>query len=218
MGKNRPSTASAGNKEKQKEKERKMEERQQHRNVLAEQNTLLLSRMVDVENSEIDDNLDDDLVQDCIEILQIHPNSASSSSTSPSSTPRQPPTSINTPIQNQQQRQHLQSTPHSSQPLNTITPLQSVQRQPFQSITVSPHEMQLNSRQPKPLATPHSQDEAWPKFGGKCPWRRQLSSELQEESDGCSPCNRLKQEIQDLRRQLDVYEGQNGKDNIVNSE
>ena len=210
--------ASAANKEKQKEKERKREERQQHRNVLAEQNTLLLSRMVDVENSEVDDNFDDDLVHDCIEILQSHPNSASSPTTNSNSTPRRPPTSINTPIQNQQQRQHLQRTPHSSQPLNIITPLQSVQRQPLQSITVSPHEMPINPRQPKPHATPYSQDEARPKFGGKCPRRRQLSNEFQEESDGCSSCKRLKQEVQDLRRQLDAYEGQNGKDNVVNSE
>lgn len=173
--------------------------------------------MVDVENSEVDENFDDDLVQDCVEILQSHPSGASST-TNPNSTPRQPPTSINTPIQNQQQRQHLQSTPHSSQPVYTITPLQSVQRQPLQSITVSPHEMPLNSRQPKPLPTPHFQDEARPKFGGKCPRRRQLSNELQEESDGCSSCKRLKQEVQDLRRQLDAYEGQNGKDNVVNSE
>ena len=28
----------------------------------------------------------------------------------------------------------------------------------------------------------------------------------------------LKQEVQDLRRQLDAYEGQNGRDNVVNSE
>lgn len=71
MGKKRRN-ASAANKEKQKEKERKREERQRNRNSLAEQNTLLLSRMVvDVENSEVDENFDDDpLMSSAIIIIE----------------------------------------------------------------------------------------------------------------------------------------------------
>lgn len=40
---------SAVNRQKQKEKEKRKEERQKQRNVLAEQNSLLLSRMADME-------------------------------------------------------------------------------------------------------------------------------------------------------------------------
>ena len=67
-----------------------------------------------------------------------------------------------------------------------------------------------------PLHSTHSQlyaTQQRPSFGGKCPRRRQLELNdevLPAETNGCSSCKRLKREVMDLRRQIALYEEQNG--------
>jgi len=170
-------------------KEKRKEERQQQRKVLAEQNSLLLSRMADVEGPvEVQDentSIPDNLLEDCMEILQSRP----STNATPVSTllhPRQrgpPSTSETTPA-------------HSN-----ITP------PPFTQSLVTP--LQPRGQEPPRIL---SQDQARPQFGGKCPRRRQLNLPGEDsESPGCSSCKRLKDEVQSLRAQLSAYETQTGK-------
>ena len=133
--KSNPASPSAVNKEKQKEKEKRKEERQQQRKVLAEQNSLLLSRMADVEGPvEVQDEntrIPDNLLEDCMEILQSRP----STNATPVSTllhPRQrgpPSTSETTPA-------HSNITPPSfTQSL--VTPLQPREQEPPSRLRIS---------------------------------------------------------------------------------
>jgi len=123
-----PASQSAANREKQKEKEKRKEERQQQRNVLAEQNSLLLSRMADMEGpGEVQDEntcIPDNLLEDCMEILQS-PSSTNATpvSTSRHPSPRGPPSTSKTTLV------HSNITPPSfTQSL--VTPLQPRGQEP----------------------------------------------------------------------------------------
>ena len=61
--------------EKQREKERRKEERQKQRNILQEQNSLLLSRIINLESESFDEFEDEDedaspVIKSCMELLQ----------------------------------------------------------------------------------------------------------------------------------------------------
>ena len=82
------------------------------------------------------------------------------------------------------------STPRYQQPINNNSP-QVVQPRHLSYVTTPP--------------------TAHPQFGGKCPRRQRPTLHVEE----CSSCRALREEIQGLRQQLAVYEGNHGKYNII---
>ena len=201
--KSTPASQSAANKEKQKEKDKRKEERQQQRNVLAEQNSLLLSRMADMadQGDKVQNEstcIPDSLLQDCMDIIQL-PQRICTINTTPvhasfqPTQPRPPSTSNITPLQ------------------SNITLLSSVRQSPS-NINVTPLQPRGQRPPSNPFARLPSQEQARPQFGGKRPRRRPLdvAERLDSESIECSSCKRLKEEVQSLRSQLAAYEAQNG--------
>ncbi|KAJ7380744.1 hypothetical protein OS493_007117 [Desmophyllum pertusum] len=114
----------AANKEKKKEKEKKKQEKDRERSVLAEKNALLLSRMM-ADDGHADDPLDNNLIEDCMQLLQMPPNAVTQNILTPIQTP--PPTS--------QLTLEVNITSPQSPPLpawspTSVTPIQRIPQPP----------------------------------------------------------------------------------------
>ena len=215
-------TNAAADKEKKREKEKRKEERQKQRSVLAEQNSLLLLRMV-ADEEEDEGILDNtcDVIQDCMEILQVPQNPVPQNVHSPiqnplqtsqlhvtpqvnvnssqsTGQPFQPPSSTNvTPTQNPPQPSWSETrniTPVNQSPLQTSLSVPQLQPQSSAHLNVTPMRTPLQLQPQSSIFTPQ---RARPQFGGKCPRRRQLDEH--DEDSECPSCKRLKEEIVNLR-------------------
>ena len=133
------------------------------------------------ENTCIPDNL----LEDCMEILQSPPSTnATPVSTLLHPSQRGPPSTSKTTLV------------HSNITQPSLT----------QSLVT---QLQLRGQEPPLRLRILSQEQARPQFGGKCPRRRRLNlQEEDSESPGCSSCKRLKEEVQSLRARLSAYETQ----------